>query len=235
MTVGNDSGSFTAASTSDDSTSSGAKDQAKQAAGTAAQESQHVAGVAKGEAQKVTAEARTQARQLLGEATSQVEDQTRTQRDRLVDSLRTVGDDLEKMAGNADGGIAADLVHEVADRARSLTASLDGREPRELLEDVRRYARRKPGTFLLGALAAGVVAGRLTRGAKAASSDSSTGGTTPAYGTGTLPSAGTTDSSLRGHTAHESFASVDPMIGEQRTSDVFADPSVTDPQGVSPR
>jgi hypothetical protein len=55
---------------------------------------------------------------------------------------------------------------------------LQNREPAELLEEVRRFARRKPGLFLLGAAAAGVLAGRLTSGVKAAHSDTgSTGGT----------------------------------------------------------
>jgi hypothetical protein len=49
-----------------------------------------------------------------------------------------------------------------------MASHLDGKEPSELLDDVRQFARRRPGTFLLGALAAGVVVGRLTRGAKAA-------------------------------------------------------------------
>ena len=50
-----------------------------------------------------------------------------------------------------------------------LAGWLDQRDPGELLDEVRGIARRKPGTFLLGALAAGVVAGRLTRGAVDAS------------------------------------------------------------------
>lgn len=165
--------------------STGAKEQAKQTAGTAADESKHVAGVAQGEAQKVASEAKSQVHSLVGQATSQVEDQSRTQRDRLVGTLRSFGDDLEKMASQGDDGPATGLARDAADRVRSLSTHLDGREPRELLDDVRDYARRKPGTFLLGALAAGVVAGRLTRGAKDAQSSSSSGGSqsgVPAYG-----------------------------------------------------
>ena len=143
-----------------------AKDQAQQAAGTAADESKHVVGVAADEAQKVASEAKSQVNNLMSEATSQVADQTRTQRDRIVETLRTFGDDLDKMATQGEGGMAADLVREGASRARELSSQLDGREPRELLDEVRSFARRRPGTFLLGALAAGVVAGRLTRGAK---------------------------------------------------------------------
>lgn len=53
---------------------------------------------------------------------------------------------------------------------------LQNREPAELLDEVRSFARRKPGLFLLGAAAAGVLAGRLTRGIQAAHSDSSGNG-----------------------------------------------------------
>jgi hypothetical protein len=74
------------------------------------------------------------------------------------------------------------VAREAADRARGLSSRLEGREPRELLDDVRGFAQRKPGTFLLGALAAGVVAGRLTRGAKAAQSSSSGTATGTAVG-----------------------------------------------------
>jgi hypothetical protein len=172
MTTANYPDSSAAAGLSGDvgssSTGGGAKEQAKQAAGTAADEGKHVAGVAQGEAQRVASEAKSQVQSLMSQATSQVDEQSRTQRDRLVDMLRTVGDDLEKMAAQSEGGVASDLAREVADRTRSISSRLDGREPRELLDEVRGFARRKPGTFLLGALAAGMVAGRLARGAKAA-------------------------------------------------------------------
>lgn len=162
--------------TGEDASSTTAKDQAQQAAGTAADESKHVAGVARDEAQKVASEARSQVSSLMNEATSQVADQTRTQRDRVVETLRTFGDDLDKMATQTDGGMAADLAREGASRARTLSSRLDGREPSDLLDEVRSFARRRPGTFLLGALAAGVVAGRLTRAAKDGTTAAGAGG-----------------------------------------------------------
>lgn len=153
-----------------------AKEQAKQTAGTAADEGKRVAGVAQDEARNVASEARSQVRGLVDQATTQVEDQSRTQRDRLVDTLRSLADDLQSMAGQSDGNLAGNLAHEAADRVRSVSSHLDGREPRDLLEDVRGFARRRPGAFLLGALAAGVVAGRLTRGARDAQSGSAGSG-----------------------------------------------------------
>jgi hypothetical protein len=153
------------------------KEQAKQAAGTAKDESKRVAGVAKDEAQRVTDEAKTQVRALLDETTSQLDEQSRVQQTKLAETVRTFAEDLSSMTAQTDasGGMAAQLVQEVSDRARTLAAQLEDREPRELLDDVRTFARRRPGTFLLGALAAGVVVGRLTRGAKAAQDQTSSG------------------------------------------------------------
>src|SRR6185437_12116734 len=70
-----------------------------------------------------------------------------------------------------------DLLHQGAGMVENLASKLQNREPAELLDEVRSFARRKPGLFLLGAAAAGVLAGRLTRGVTAAHSDSGSSGT----------------------------------------------------------
>lgn len=173
------------------------KQQAQEAAGTAADEGKHVASVAAGQAKDVAGEAKAHARNLVGEAQGQLDEQTRTQRDRLVGTLQSFSDDLEKMAGSGDTpGLASEVARQVADRTRSLGQHLDGREPADLLDDVRRFARQRPGTFLLGALAAGVAVGRLARGAKDASSSPS--GTTTGPTSGNLPGSGERLSSGQG-------------------------------------
>ncbi len=204
-------------------------EKAQAAASTAADEGKHVAGVAQGEATRVASEAKDQAKSLAGEArtqvTEQVSDQSRQQRDKLVSTLGTLGDDLDQMAQNSNGGLASDVAREVAQHARSLTSYLDGREPTELLEDVRDFARRRPGVFLAGALVAGVVAGRVARGVKDAPSGPGTSGQsgtqglagTPGYATGTpAPTYGQT----YGDTPSYSSPGVD-------TPSTFADGPVT--------
>lgn len=159
-------GTETAGGNGDDA---GSKERAQHAASTAADEGKHVAGVVAEETKSVAGEAKDHARNLVSEARSQlqgqVDDQSRQQKDMLVGTLSTFGDDLASMAQNGSG-LAADVAHQVAERASSLSRHLDGREPSELLDDVRRFARQRPGTFLLGALAAGVIVGRLARGTK---------------------------------------------------------------------
>lgn len=156
-------------------TTSSTQERTHAAASTAADEGQHVAGVAQDEVRAVAAEAAGQARGLASDAINQVsgqlDEQSRTQRDRLVGTLQTLSDELDQMASSTQApGLATDLTREVAERARTIGSHLDGREPSELLDDVRSFARRRPGTFLLGALALGVVAGRVVRGTKDATS-----------------------------------------------------------------
>jgi hypothetical protein len=151
------------------STDTSTNERARATASTAADEGRHVAGVAADEAKGVATEAVQHARGVVDDAMSeariQLDEQGRQQKDRLAGTLATFGDDLSRMAQD-ESGLAADVAHEVADRARSLSRHLDQREPGELLDDVRRFARQRPGVFLLGAVAAGVVVGRLVRGTK---------------------------------------------------------------------
>lgn len=146
----------------------GTTDKAKETASTAAAQGQHVAGTAKDEALNVASTAAEHARTVASDTKQQVaaqmSDQATTQRDKLSQTLRTFGDDLQQMVEQGpDQGLARDLAREVSDRARAMGSHLEGREPGQLLDDARDFARRRPGTFLLGALAAGVVAGRLFR------------------------------------------------------------------------
>ena len=183
------------------------KDKAKEAASTAADQGRNVAGTAKEEAANVAGTAAEQARTVIGDAkqqvTSQMNDQATTGRDKLSETLRTLGDDLQQMAqGQGSGeGMAADLAREVSDRIRTFGSHLENREPTQLLDDARDFARRRPGTFLLGALAAGVVAGRMFRATAdgaAAASLAEGGGRTgtdatygPTYGAGGTHVSGT--------------------------------------------
>jgi hypothetical protein len=75
------------------------------------------------------------------------------------------------MADKSDqSGLGAEMVRQVAERGHSLADYLELREPGDLIDDLRNWARRRPGGFLAGSALAGVVAGRLTRGVKDASS-----------------------------------------------------------------
>jgi hypothetical protein len=194
-------------------TDTSAGQRAQEAVSTATDESKHVAGVAADEAKSVAAEAKDQVRglaaQAMGDVQGQVEDQTRQQKDRLAGTLATFSTDLGSMA-ESRSGLAAGAARELADRAHTLSEHLDGREPRELLDDVRRFARQRPGTFLIGALAAGVVVGRFARSTKdaAAAADAGRGTHKPTTSAGLTDQA--TQTSVLPARSGEPFAAPTP-------------------------
>jgi len=160
-----------------------AKEQASGLAHSAAESGQGVLQEAKGQASDVVHEATGQARDLLGEARSGLQSQASDQQARAASSLRSLGDELGRMAdGSEQGGLAADLVRQVAGRTGSVATWLEDREPGDVLHEVADFARRKPGMFLAIAAGAGVLAGRLTRGIKDAPSTPSSGRTSGSAG-----------------------------------------------------
>jgi hypothetical protein len=142
-----------------------AVDQGRQAAGQVAQSATE-------RVQEVTHEAAKQARDLVGEARQNVTRQVGEQHRNLAGNLRSLSSELGSMVSQSDqSGTATQLVSQARDRVDGLAGWLENREPGDVLDEVKNFARRRPGTFLLGALAAGVVVGRLTRGAIAAHTD----------------------------------------------------------------
>jgi hypothetical protein len=159
------------------STAQTAKDQAAGVAKSAAQSGSHLAGEAKTQAVEVGREAGRQAKDILGQGKTQVAERASEQQRKLADGFRTFGADLDAMASApTQGGMATDLVRQVSNRVGSMAGWLESREPADIIEDVKAYARRRPGTFLLVAAGAGLLAGRLTRGIRDGSSDTMTGG-----------------------------------------------------------
>jgi hypothetical protein len=150
-----------------------AKERAADVKDTALQQAADVGGTVKEQTGQVVHEATAQARNLLDEARAQVREQAGLQQSRIRAFLEEIADELENMAfaGGRDG-VATEVVRQVAARTRSLVAGIGGADGSDVLESVRSYARRRPGTFLLAAGFAGVLAGRATRSAKAVGSTS---------------------------------------------------------------
>ncbi|VXC45699.1 conserved hypothetical protein [Arthrobacter sp. 9V] len=169
QTAGTTGISGTPAGSGTGSASSGKVDTAKEeAAGVAGAVSDAAGGVvdtAKSEAGNVAHEVKVNARQLLTQTKGELADQAQVQQQRVAEGLRSISDELSTMANSSqNGGVATDLVHQAAQRSSSIAQWLEGRDPGSLLDDVKGFARRKPGTFLLLAAGAGVLAGRLGRG-----------------------------------------------------------------------
>lgn len=129
----------------------------------------HVTQTAADQAKEVAAETRQQARDLMHEGRQQLREQAVSGQQKAAQGLTTVADELREMAeGSSQSGTASELARQGADRLNQLASWLQNREPGDLIEEVRSFARRRPGAFLLGAALAGVAAGRLTGGGVAA-------------------------------------------------------------------
>jgi hypothetical protein len=171
------------------STTDVAKDQASTVASTAAQAGSQVASTAADQAKQVTQETRRQAQDLVQQGRQQLQEQARTGQQKAGQGLSSLAEELRTMVegGQTSSGPATDLVRQAGDKLEELAGWVQNREPGDLVNELRGFARRRPGVFLLGAAVAGVVAGRLTTGVVAAHKDdspSSTGGTTQLPATG---------------------------------------------------
>jgi hypothetical protein len=148
------------------------KDQAADLSHSSIQAGKHAADVAREQASGVAAEVGRQGRDLLGHAQDQLGEQAAQGQQRLAAELLSLSDELSSMAdGSGQGGVAADLARHAASRARGAGQWLGERRPAQVMDEVQSFARRRPGAFLILAAAAGLVAGRLTRGIQAAGSD----------------------------------------------------------------
>lgn len=153
----------------DASTSDVAKDQASQVSDTAKDAGQNVADTAKDQASQVAGETKHQAKKLVGSATGEVQAQVGAQQQKLAGLVSSMADELHGMASNSsESGPVTDLVRQASSKGSEIASFLEDREPRDLLEEAKSFARRRPGTFLAICGIAGVVAGRVTRGAVAA-------------------------------------------------------------------
>ncbi|WP_461173723.1 hypothetical protein M1D93_03035 [Arthrobacter sp. Z1-9] len=156
-----------------------AKEEAADVARTAKGSAQNVAQTAKEEVANVASEAKSSAQGLLSQAKSGLSSQAGTQQQKAAEGIRTISSQLQSMADAPDQqGMASDLIRQAAQRSESVASWLENKQPGDLLGEVQRFARNKPGTFLLLAAGAGVLAGRLTRGLTAGTTGtSSTSGT----------------------------------------------------------
>lgn len=171
--------------TSEASTTDVAKDQAGQVAGDAADAGKHVAGVAGEQASQVAATATSQAKDLLAQTRGELTEQAGTQKDRVATGLRSIGDELRSLAeGSEQPGMVTDAAHQAAQRSAAVADWLEEREPGRVLDEVTRFARRKPGTFLAVAAGAGFLLGRFGRGLAADhAGDTTQPGSTPTAAT----------------------------------------------------
>jgi hypothetical protein len=146
------------------STGTAVKEQGSQTAQHAGQAGRQVAQKATEQGKQVAAEAGHQARGVMDQAQSQLMQQAGEQQQRASSGLRSLGDQLRSAAEGGQPGPANDLIRQASGRIDQLADWLEHREPGQVIDEVRDFARRRPGAFLGGAALAGLLTGRLGHG-----------------------------------------------------------------------
>lgn len=153
-----------------------AKAQGQQVLRSTADHASQVATTAKEQAAEVSTQVSDQVGNLLEETKAHIEEQAATGASRLGEQLQRLGEEALALSDGRPAEAptvqryvkrAADTLLDAADRAYGLSDDVQTRGVGGVLSDVQAFARRRPGAFLLGAAAVGVVAGRAVRAAKA--------------------------------------------------------------------
>jgi hypothetical protein len=150
-----------------------AVEQAGQVKDTAVEQGQQVAAVAKDEAVQVKNQAVGSIKDIVGQGRTELTSQIGTSQNRVAEYVHSLADELGTLAsGGGDGtGPLADLAHRGARTGGELSKWLSDHEPADVLNEVTRFARRRPWAFLGASLLTGVVVGRVTRSLAAEKKD----------------------------------------------------------------
>ena len=165
-------------STGTSSKTDAAKGEASEVKQQAAEAAQNVTETAKAEAANVAGEVKSNAKDLLHQARTDLTSQAGTQQQKAAQGLHSISEELHTMANSSDQpGVASDLIRQAAERSSSVATWLENRDPGSLLNEVKSFARQRPGTFLLAAAGAGILAGRLSRSLSAGAPETTSAGT----------------------------------------------------------
>jgi hypothetical protein len=155
---------------------------------------------------------REKAAELAGGAFQKQKGTALGELDSVASALRQAGSAL-----GDNSGVAAKLVTSLADRVESAGRSLDGKELGDIVDDVERFARRNPATFISGAIAVGFLASRFLKSSASAVQNrpqTSTGGAS---------------------TTTQSFAATGGGADVPMSTDSFSDTDDSDQNGVMDR
>jgi len=142
-----------------------AKEEAASVASSAVEQARDIATEAKEQARTVAASAADGARDMVQQTVGDLRTQADEQARRMAGNVRSTSQQLKALSeGNPDeAGPIGDYVRDGAERLARLAERLESRGWDGVLSDVGRFARRRPGMFLAGAMAGGFFVGRFLR------------------------------------------------------------------------
>jgi hypothetical protein len=147
-------------------TASEMSDAASDVASTVQQQASSLADASKREAKAVVADATTHAKDVLGQSRDQLRQQADEQLRSFAGTVSDIGRQLTSLAnGQAQSGLVVDVANDLASTLSRFGDRVEAGGVEGTLGDVKRFARNKPGLFLLASLGGGLAAGRLLRSA----------------------------------------------------------------------
>lgn len=149
-----------------------AQEQGKHVAATLGSKGQELTDLARTEVSAVRDEISRQSGKIVQDLAEQVRVQLEAQAGQAVAAFRKVVDQGDALVrGNPDqAGPVADIAGQVVGQLRAMSETVESRGLDGTVEEIRRFARRRPTTFLLGATALGFGLGRLARSSVSAQS-----------------------------------------------------------------
>lgn len=152
-----------------------AREQGQQVKGSAQNAAANVAGTAGDRARDIKEQAGTHVRGIAGEAGRQLRGRVEQETKHASGALNQAGAQLQALAEGRvdDAGVFGEYAQQAAQTVNRWAESIEDRGLDGLLDDLRSVARRRPGAFLLGAVAAGVIAGRFGRNLREETSNGS--------------------------------------------------------------
>lgn len=127
-----------------------------------------LAATGKQQVEQVVAEAKARTSQLLDEASGTARDRLDSQISQLAGKLDQISGQLDEMAvgvpDSDSGGYATAVARAGSKAAHSLSQRLEDGGLDGLIDDIRRFADRRPAAFCYSTFGVGLLVGRLTRG-----------------------------------------------------------------------
>jgi hypothetical protein len=162
-------------------TAATATEKGKEVAGTASDQAKAVADTAREQVGQVRQEVAQQGREVVSQATAKLQEQGRAQAQELASTVRGWADQTRALAEGRpeEAGQVAQYARQAADGVANAAGKLEERGFEGVVDDLQRFARRRPGVFLFGAAVAGFGVGRLLRGASAGNGSSYSSETAP--------------------------------------------------------
>jgi len=146
-------------------TAKAAVDKAPAIAREAADHTKDVASEAAGQAKVVVGQAKDHVQELIGQARGEVASQVETRSKQAAVGLRSLSGQLGALRDGRpqEAGSLTSYLSEAEQRVGGWARRLEDGGAQGAMDDLTRFARRRPGLFLAGALSVGFVVGRVAR------------------------------------------------------------------------